>query len=70
MKDLEPEEIKKEYLLPKVIGDLIRKENAQVKVLESKDQWFGVTYQEDKEYVVQSIRDLIEKGVYPEKLFL
>ena len=64
------EEIKKEYLLPKVIGDLIRKENAQVKVLESKDQWFGVTYQEDKEYVVQSIRDLIEKGVYPEKLFL
>lgn len=70
LKDLEPEEIKKEYLLPKVIGDLIRKENAQVKVLESKDQWFGVTYQEDKEYVVQSIRDLIEKGVYPEKLFL
>lgn len=53
-----------------MIGDLIRKENAQVKVLESKDQWFGVTYQEDKEYVVQSIRDLIEKGVYPEKLFL
>lgn len=69
LENLEPEQVKKEYLLPKVIGDLIREENARVKVLESKEQWFGVTYQEDKEYVVQSIRELIEEGVYPDKLF-
>ena len=40
-----------------------------MKVLRSKDKWFGVTYKEDKETVVQCIRELVEKGEYPEKLF-
>lgn len=40
-----------------------------VKVLDSNDKWFGVTYKEDKEYVVKSFAKLIEDGVYKEKLF-
>ncbi len=60
---------KVEYLLPTIVGDLLKDGKADVKVLESKDQWFGVTYKEDKEYVVNSIRELIAQKVYPEKLF-
>ena len=60
---------KAEYLLPTIIGDLLKQGKADVKVLKSNDQWFGVTYKEDKEYVVESIRELIAGGVYPEKLF-
>lgn len=63
------EEVKAEYLLPGIIGQLLKEGQAQVKVLESRDQWFGVTYQEDKAAVVESIRGLIEKGIYPERLF-
>jgi hypothetical protein len=40
-----------------------------VKVLETSDKWFGVTYKEDKPLVVESFRRLIEQGVYSEKLF-
>ncbi len=60
---------KGEYLLPTIIGDLLQKETAEVQVLYSKDKWFGVTYKEDKEKVVSSVRELIEAGIYPEKLF-
>lgn len=60
---------KAEYLLPTIIGDLLKEEKVAVKVLESKDKWFGVTYQEDKEDVIRAIRELIRTGVYPEKLF-
>ena len=41
----------------------------EVKVLESPDEWFGVTYKEDKETVVNAIRGLIQNGVYPSTLF-
>jgi len=61
--------LKAEYLLPTIIGDLLTDNQISVKVLESKDSWFGVTYKEDKEVVVQAIKDLIGKGVYPERLF-
>jgi len=58
-----------EFYIPFVINDLIKKEEIKLKVLESKDGWFGVTYKEDKELAVQNIKDLIDKGVYPEKLW-
>lgn len=63
------DEQKDEYLLPNVIGNLLKEKKAEVKVLQTQDQWFGVTYKEDKEYVVRSVRKLIEQGVYPESLF-
>ena len=60
---------KAEYLLPSIIGDLLHKGVVEVKVLQSNDQWFGVTYKEDKPYVVNSIRELVDAGVYPSSLF-
>ena len=60
---------KTEYLLPTIIGGLLKEEKVEVMVLQSKDKWFGVTYREDKEKVVESVRALIEAGVYPERLF-
>lgn len=60
---------KAEYLLPTIVGGLLRSGEAEVTVLKSNDQWFGVTYKEDKPYVVKSIQALVENGVYPKRLF-
>ena len=57
-------ERKEEYLLPTIIGGLLEEQKVQVKVLESKDKWFGVTYKEDKESVVQAIQKLVQDGEY------
>ena len=65
----ESTDLKAEYLLPTMIGDLLNDGKLEVKVLQSHDQWFGVTYKEDKESVTAALRGLIEKGVYPSKLF-
>ena len=62
-------DLKAEYLLPSIIDRCIREGRGRVRVLETKDKWFGVTYKEDKPAVVQSIRKLIDDGLYPEKLF-
>ncbi len=62
-------DVKSEYLLPKIIDRLIKSGKARVRVLETRDKWFGVTYREDKEAVVASIRRLIDEGVYREKLY-
>ena len=70
LKNLTPEEEQKaEYLLPTIIDGLIQEGRARVKVIDTDARWFGVTYQEDKEAVVQAIRKLIQQGVYQEKLF-
>ena len=61
--------LKAEYLLPIYIGQLLRENRVKVKVLRTNDKWFGVTYQEDKPLVMQSIRDLIQSGVYGEDLY-
>ena len=62
-------DIKAEYLLPKIIDKLVQTGRAKVRVLDTPDKWFGVTYKEDKESVVAAIRGLIDAGVYNEKLF-
>ena len=62
-------DLKAEYLLPTIIGELLEEQKVEVKVLKSHDKWFGVTYKEDKEAVVEAIRSLVANGVYPEKLF-
>ena len=61
--------MKKEYLLPNIVAELLREDRINVKVLETHDKWFGVTYAEDKEYVQNAFKQLIENGVYPEKLW-
>jgi dTDP-glucose pyrophosphorylase len=65
----EGSELKSEYLIPSVINDLIQAGDESVHILNSSESWFGVTYKEDKPYVVGEIQKLIEKGVYPKKLF-
>ena len=62
-------DIKKEYLLPTIVDDQIQSGKADVTVLETRDKWFGVTYKEDKQIVIDSFKALVEAGVYKEKLF-
>ncbi|MCI8683449.1 MAG: nucleotidyltransferase [Lachnospiraceae bacterium] len=59
--------LKAEYYLPMAVGSLLREGKASVQVLSSRDQWFGVTYKEDKEMVVNAIAELKKKGLYPEE---
>ena len=54
-----------EYLLPTLVADLIKEGFADVRVLENTDKWYGVTYKEDKEKVVEAFKKLIAEGVYP-----
>lgn len=63
------QDLKAEYLLPTIIDQMIRRGQAKVAVLETKDKWFGVTYKEDKEAVSQAIRELCRQGVYEDCLF-
>lgn len=61
--------LKAEYLLPIYIDELLQAGRVSVKVLDTNDKWFGVTYKEDKDYVVKSFAKLIEDGVYQRDLF-
>lgn len=60
---------KREYLLPTMVDQLIQRGKASVKVLETGDKWFGITYKEDKEPVQKAFRKLIKDGVYPADLW-
>ncbi len=61
--------LKAEYLLPIYIGQLLQEGKIRVKMLETKDSWFGVTYMEDKPLVAYSFRNLIETGLYRNDLY-
>lgn len=69
LESLNGEAGKKEYLLPTIVDQMIQNKTASVKILETHDRWFGITYQEDKEAVQKEFARLIEAGVYPEKLW-
>ena len=62
-------DLKSEYLLPNIVDKLLKEKRANVKVLETQDRWFGVTYKEDKEIVQNAFSELIQNGVYTEKLW-
>ena len=62
-------DLKSEFLIPSVVNDLIEKNIEKVQVLKTKSTWFGVTYIEDKPFVKNKIKELIQSGIYPEKLF-
>ncbi len=55
---------KSEYLLPIIVDKLIKENTVTVKMLETQDKWFGVTYAEDKDSVIKSFNELVEKGIY------
>ncbi|MGD9928955.1 MAG: NDP-sugar synthase [Mangrovibacterium sp.] len=60
---------KSEFYIPSVVFELIQTGQIQSKVLRADSPWFGVTYPEDKAYVVSQIRKLTAEGGYPEKLW-
>lgn len=61
--------LKAEFLLPQVVDSLIKEGLAKVDVLHTADKWFGVTYQKDKQFVVDSFAALTETNIYPKYLF-
>lgn len=69
LSEIKPGDLKKEYLLPEMIDRLIKAGKAKVDVLDTKDTWFGVTYQEDKASVTAAFEQLVKDGVYPENLY-
>ena len=58
-----------EYSLPKAVTKQIRNGNAIVEVLETDEEWFGVTYKEDKQIVVDAINKMIDAGIYSKNLW-
>lgn len=61
--------LKCEYFLPSVVDALLEKEQATVTVLNSEEKWYGVTYKEDKEDVMEAIQDMKDQGKYPQALW-
>jgi len=62
-------ELKSEFYIPFMVNETLKTEKARCKVLNTNDKWFGVTYKEDKEYVVSQFKELAETGIYPVPLF-
>lgn len=63
------DDLKAEYLLPALIGQLLQEEKISVKVLRSHEQWFGVTYKEDKDAVASALKRLTLNGSYPSVMY-
>ncbi|MDR1866523.1 MAG: nucleotidyltransferase [Bacteroidales bacterium] len=61
--------LKAELYIPTVLSELIREKKASVKVLSSTAEWFGVTYKEDRSYVVDRLKTLTTRGIYPSPLW-
>ncbi len=62
-------QLKAEFFLPKVVNDMIKEDQLEVIVQKSDDNWFGMTYPEDREVVVNSIQNLINDQKYPNALW-
>lgn len=58
-----------EHVIPTAIGELLSEAKIKVKVMTTDEQWFGVTYQSDKPYVIKQLEDKKESGLYPFNLW-
>jgi NDP-sugar pyrophosphorylase family protein len=63
------EKLKAEFFIPTLVNDLIVDDKIEMRVLDTTSQWFGVTYQEDRPFVVSKFKELVDKGEYPSPLF-
>ena len=61
--------LKDEFLIPEVLQTSITEDNKKVKVIDTTAVWYGVTYKEDKEYVVNGIKNLVQENIYPNNLW-
>lgn len=66
---LKSADVNAECYIPSTVNDLISSGEARVRVLRSGEPWFGITYREDRQRAVDSIRRLIESGAYPKRLW-
>lgn len=66
---LEEKPLKCEHVIPTAVGTLVKEHKCSVKMLSSKDAWFGVTYKEDKPNVMQKIQEMKDAGIYPDQLW-
>jgi hypothetical protein len=62
--------INTEFYLPYAVNEVIRSGKARVKVMHTKEKWFGVTYREDREMVMSNLQRLVSQGVYPSDLWI
>ena len=60
---------KAEFLIPEVVGVLVREGRARVRILPTKERWFGVTYPEDRPLFKAAILELVKAGAYPRDLW-
>jgi hypothetical protein len=58
-----------EFFLPSAMNEVIKSGKARVKVLPTMEKWFGVTYREDRDMVMNSLKTLVDQGVYPPSLW-
>jgi UTP-glucose-1-phosphate uridylyltransferase len=63
------QELKAEFYIPTLVNDMIKSGKATCQVLDTAAKWFGVTYADDRQMVVDKIQALVDAGVYPNKLF-
>ena len=68
-KAMQENPLKGEYLLPRSINEALQAGRAQVRVLECGSKWFGVTYPEDRQSVVDAVKKMTDEGLYPTPLF-
>ena len=61
--------LKSEFYIPIIVNELVKQGKGRVKIISGSNNWFGVTYKEDKEEVSSRIKDLVTAGEYPEKLW-
>lgn len=61
--------MKSEYFIPSVVSLLLKNNKIKVKVIESNDKWYGVTYQQDKYIVKSAIENMIKEGVYDKNIW-
>lgn len=62
-------QLKAEFYLPFVVNAMVAAGEADVKVLPTSDKWYGMTYAEDKQKVIDAIAGMIKQGIYPERLW-
>jgi NDP-sugar pyrophosphorylase family protein len=58
-----------EFYLPAAVSTLVSRGAAKVEVIPGSDEWFGITYREDRPHVAAAVRDLVARGAYPARLF-
>ena len=69
LRSLAPGELKKECLLPTMVGDMIRAKTLSVSAVTTDEEWFGMTYKEDRATTAAMLGKLTEEGRYPDVLF-